>query len=160
MDRWVVRGVPATLEKSRKRHQEDEQEKAIAQARGEQDAKAAVAAEALELRWPWTPLKRKVGPPTHDDLYEKELVHHSQHLATSESLPCLPPTKRPCTWHPKVGAQSMGIRLTGGSCCLGGGHGTPRRPSRSCRDRDSSARRGRRGAHRRVAGREVRALER
>ena len=58
MDRWVVRGVPATLEKSRKRHQEDEQEKAIAQARREQDAKAAVKAEALELRWPWTP------PPT------------------------------------------------------------------------------------------------
>ena len=23
-----------------------------------------------------------------------------QHLATSESSPCLPPTKRPCTWHP------------------------------------------------------------
>ena len=106
MDRWVVRGVPASLEKSRKRHQEDEQEKAIAQARREQDAKAAVAAEALELRWPWTPLKRKVGAPTYDDLYEKELVHCCQHLATSESPPCLPPTRRPCTWHPKSGPRA------------------------------------------------------
>ena len=86
-DRWVVRGVPATLEKSRKRHQEDEQEKVIAQARREQDAKAAVAAEALELRWPWTPLKRKVGAPTYDDVYERE-------------------PKRPCTWHPKSGPRA------------------------------------------------------
>ena len=132
MDRWVVRGVPVTLEKSRKRHQEDEQEKAIAQARGEQDAKAAVAAEALELRWPWTPLKRKVGAPTYDDLYEKELVHYCQHLATSESPPCLPRHSVPARGTQSRG-PNMGIRLTGGSCCLGGGHGTPRRRSKKVR---------------------------
>ena len=105
---------------------------------------------------PWTPLKRKVGAPTYDDCTRRSLVH----LATSESIPSRPPTTRPCTWHPEVGAQSVGIGLTGGSCCLGSGHGTPRRPPRRCGDRDSSARLDTRGAHRRVAGREVRAFER
>ena len=160
MDRWVVRGVPATLEKRRKRHQEDEQDKAIEQARREQDAKAAVAAGALEVRWPLTPLKRKVGAPTYDDLYEKELVHYCQHLATSESLPCLPPTKRPCTWHPKSGPRAWEFGSPAAAAAWAVGTAHPERPQEGAEtgtpqpDVTGEAR------HRRVAGREVRALER
>ena len=33
-------------------------------------------------------------------------MDYCQHLATSESPPCLPPTKRPCTWHPKSGPRA------------------------------------------------------
>ena len=87
MDRWTLRDVPVTLKKSRMRHQEDEQEKLIMQARREQDVKAAEAADVLELRWPWTSLKWKIRTSTYDDLYEKELRHYCQHLVTSESSP-------------------------------------------------------------------------
>ena len=38
--------------------------------------------------------------------HEKELVHYCQDLATSELPPCLPPTKRPCTWHPMSGPRA------------------------------------------------------
>ena len=88
-----------------------------------------------------------------------ELVHYCQHLDTSESLPCLPPTQRPCTWHPKSGPRAWEFFSPAAAAVWAVGT-APRRPSRRCVDWDSSARRDRRGAHRRVACREVRALER
>ena len=33
-------------------------------------------------------------------------MHYCQHLATSEPPQCLPPTTRPCTWHPKSGPRA------------------------------------------------------
>ena len=101
MDRWVVRGVLATLEKSRKRGTKRTSKR--------RPSRKHVENRTPKLRLHQRPLScvgsRERSAPTYDDLYEKELVHYGQHPATSESHPCLPPTKRPCTWHPSRGLQ-------------------------------------------------------
>ena len=54
MDRWVLRGVSASHEAQRKKHQEEESAKSAASTKKERAEKAADAAKVLGLLWPWT----------------------------------------------------------------------------------------------------------
>ena len=147
MERWVVRGVPATVEKRRKRHQEDEQEKAIAQARREQDAPSCGCSRGLGAALAVDTARAKGRGTRHTTKSTRRSwwIIASIWPRLNRPRACLRQSV-PARRTPKSGPRAWEFGSPAAAAAWAVGTAHPRKPSRRCGDWDSSARRDRRGA--------------